>query len=144
MSKEGKDLFSAIEGMIDFGHFIPSSVIHQALGIAFPDVASKKEFDSLALMEMSAVDYVRNILLGRGMYIRGVHGGYRILSISENMEQVDQYMKSADRKLRRGIKLLKNSPKKPGEYPDQQEALAEMKRENISAYRNKIQITSGA
>lgn len=144
MSKEGKDLFSSIEGMIDFGEFIPSNVVHSAIGITYPEVASKKEYDALALLEMSAVDYVRNILLNRGMYIRGVSGGYRILSVSENMEQVDQYMKSADRKLRRGIKLLKNSPKKPGEYPDQQEARAEMKRESISDYRKKIQITSGA
>lgn len=138
MSKEGKELFSSIEGMIDFGAFIPSKTVHYALGIEYPEVASKKEYDALALQEMSAVDYVRNILLGRGMYIRSVSGGYRILSVSENIEQVDQYMTSADRKLRRGLKLLKNTPKKPGEYPDQQEAKAEMKRENISAHRSRI------
>lgn len=138
MSKEGKSLFEAIDPLIDFGAFIPSKVVHNALGITFPEVASKKEYDALALLEMSAVDYVRNVLLGRGMYIRGVSGGYRILSVSENIEQVDQYMTSADRKLRRGLKLLKNTPKKPGEYPDQQEAKAEMKRENISAHRSRI------
>lgn len=138
MSKEGKELFEAIDSLIDFGSFIPSKTVHEALGIVFPDVASKREFDALALQEMSAVDYVRNVLLGRGMYIRGVAGGYRILSVSENIEQIDQYMTSADRKLRRGLKLLKNTPKEAGKYPDQQEARAEMKRESISAHRNKL------
>lgn len=141
MSKEGKDLFEAIDSLIDFGEFIPSKVVHEALGIDYPEVASKREYDSLALQEMSAVDYVRNVLLGRGMYIRGVPGGYRILSVSENMEQIEQYMNSADKKLRRGLKLLKNTPKEAGKYPDQQEARAEMKRESISAHRNKLRAT---
>lgn len=143
-NRNGKELLAELEtgGHIDYGKFIPSDVVRDCLDLVYPEVATKREFDQLALTEMAAVDYVRNVLLGRGMYIKGESTGYRILHISENLGQVEFYMASADKKLARGLKLLKNSPREAGTYPDQQEARAEMKRENIRAHRQRHRPTA--
>ena len=140
-NRNGKELFAVLnqEGMIDFGKFIPASLVRETLDLEYPEVATKEVFDRLALTELAAVDYVRNILLGQGMYLMGVRDGYRILTVAENLGQIDQYMHSADRKLNRALKLLKNTPKEPGRYPDQQEARAEMKRDNIRDHRRRMQ-----
>ena len=139
--REGRELLAELESgnFIDYGVFIPVEFVRECLDLEYPETATKKEFDQLALKEMAAVDYVRNILLGRGMYIMGVNAGYRILTVSENLGQVEQYMSSADRKLARGLKLLKSTPRERGAYPDQTEARAEMKRENIRSHRSRHQ-----
>ena len=142
MSKrEGRELLAELEQnkFIDYGVFIPVEFVRDCLDLEYPETASKQVYDRLALQEMAAVDYVRNVLLGRGMYIMGVNAGYRILTISENVGQVEQYMSSADRKLARGLKLLKNTPRERGAYPDQAEARMEMKRENVRAHRQRHQ-----
>jgi hypothetical protein len=138
-NRSGKELLSELEtgNFIDYGTFIPAEFVRDCLELEYPEVAPKQVYDRLALQEMAAVDYVRNILLGRGMYIMGVAAGYRILTVSENIAQVEQYMTSADRKLARGLKLLKNSPRERGAYPDQAEARMEMKRENVRTHRQR-------
>ena len=139
--REGRELLADLESgnFIDYGVFIPAEFVRDCLDLEYPETATKKEFDQLALREMAAVDYVRNVLLGRGMYIRGVEGGYRILSVSENFEQVDLYMTSADRKLVRSLKLLRNTPREAGRHHDQAEVRAEMKRESVRAHRQRHQ-----
>lgn len=138
-NKEGRGLMEFLEdeSLLDYNTFISAEIVREQLGLEYPEVGTKREFDQLALQEMAAIDYCRNVLLGRGMYLRGVAGGYRILTISENMEQVELYMSSADRKIIRGLKLLKNTPREPGRYPDQQEVRAELKRESIRAHRQR-------
>jgi hypothetical protein len=137
--REGRELFAELEAgnMLDYGNFIPARIVRDCIGLDYPEVATKREFDQLGLREMAAIDYVRNILLGIGKYISAVSGGYRILTISENVEQVEQYMSSADRKLSRGLKLLKNTPRERGSYPDQAEARMELKREAVSRHRKR-------
>jgi len=138
-NKDGRGLLECLEGenLLDYNTFISAETVREYLGLEYPEVGTKKEFDQLALAEMAAVDYVRNVLLGRGMYIRGVAGGYRILTIGENLEQVELYMSSADRKIVRGLKLMRNTPREAGTYPDHQEVRAELKRENIRAHRQR-------
>lgn len=138
-NRNGRELLDELDtgGFLHYGKFIPVAVVRDCLDLEYPEVATKREFDQLALLEMAAVDYVRNVLLGRGMYIKGEAAGYRILHISENLAQVEQYMTSADKKLSRGLKLLKNTPREAGSYPDQTEVRAEMKRENIRAHRQR-------
>ena len=72
-NRNGKELLAELEmgGHIDYGKFIPSDVVRDCLDLVYPEVATKREFDQLALTEMAAVDYVRNVLLGCGMYIKG-------------------------------------------------------------------------
>jgi hypothetical protein len=125
------------ESLLDYNVFISAEIVRECLGLEYPEVGTKREFDQLGLAEMAAVDYCRNILLGRGMYLRQVQGGYRILTIGENVKQVDLYMDAAERKIRRGQKLLRNTPREVGAYPDQQEVRAELKREAIRAHRQR-------
>lgn len=138
MCKETHDeLFAAMESadLIDYGKFISGELVAEVLGIEYPETGTKKEFDDLSLRELGAIHYVRNILLGRGMYIKGVPGGYRILSIEENRAQVGLFHESADRKLRRAQKLLANTPRIPGERSDHIENRLELKRQEISKHR---------
>ena len=108
-----KELLSAMEnaGLCDYGCVISSEFVREAIGLSYPEVATKAEFDRLSLLELSATDYVRNVLLGRGMYLTYDRGDYRILLPSENEKQIESYISSADKKLSRALKLSKNTPK---------------------------------
>lgn len=112
MSKE-RELYTQLRdlGLLEYGEFIPSAAVHELLGIQMPTTATKEVFDAIALKELNAIDYVRNMLLSEGKYISGTAGGYRILLPSENQAQVELYMKAADRKLKRAGKLSRNTPK---------------------------------
>ena len=114
-------------GMFDYGAVIDRAFVHELLGLEMPDVASKAVYDRIAMLELQAMDYCRNILLGHGKYLAGIPSGYRVLLPSENKTQVDAYMESADRKLDRALKLSRNSSSATP-LPDQTEARIMMKR----------------
>ena len=107
-----KELLTALRerGLLEYGSVIKGEEVRDILGIEYPEVGTKKDFDEVALAELGAVDYVRNILLGEGKFIASHQGDYRILLPSENKRQVDAYMQQADRKLRRARKLSSNTP----------------------------------
>jgi hypothetical protein len=70
------------------------------------------------------------------MYLSAENGAYRILLPSENTYQIELYMRSADKKLSRALKLSRNTPKAKG--PDENSKLtvrATMKREDIKRHR---------
>ena len=107
-----KELLTTLRdrGLLEYGSVIKGEDVRDILGIEYPEVGTKKDFDEVALAELGAVDYVRNILLGEGKFIASHQGDYRILLPSENKRQVDAYMQQADRKLRRARKLSSNTP----------------------------------
>ena len=107
-----KDLLTTLRGrgLLEYGSVISGDDVREILGIEYPEFGTKKEFDEVALAELGAIDYVRNVLLGEGKFIASTHGDYRILLPSENKRQVDAYMQQADRKLRRAQKLSRNTP----------------------------------
>jgi len=74
--------------------------------------------------------------LGDGKYLAGDRGGYRILLPSENSKQVETYMRSADKKLNRALKLTRNTPKLDTVKQDNSAARIMMKRESIRSRIN--------
>lgn len=123
-------------GLTDYGSIIETSLVHHLLGIVQPHTASKAVFDRLAMIELSAIDYCRNVLLGQGKYLQGTPSGYRVLLPSENRVQIDAYMGSADRKLSRALKLSRNTPVEAIDRPDQTETRILMKQ---TSYRRGYQ-----
>lgn len=119
-----RDLHQALQaaGLLEYGSVIDGDRVREVLGLELPSTGTKAEFDRIALAELAAIDYVRNILLGQGRYLAGTPSGYRVLLPSENKAQVDLYIASADRKLNRALKLSRNTPKEVGAMPDQTEA----------------------
>lgn len=126
-----RDLFDELtqRGLTEYGSVISSEIIHTALGIKVPEVGTKAVFDRLALTELAAVDYVRNVLLGQGKYITSAPAGYRVLLPSENAKQVELYMASADKKLNRALKLHRNTPKEATAISDQTEVRIALKQQ---------------
>ena len=124
-----RDLYDQLRqgGMFEFGAVIPRTLVYELMGLTVPEVASRAVFDRIAMLELQAMDYCRNTLLGHGKYLAGTPTGYRVLLPSENKAQVDAYMESADRKLERALKLSRNSPK-ASHLPDQTEARIMMRR----------------
>ena len=123
------------QGYIEFGARVPGDLVRGLLNITYPESAPKKVYDSLALQELAAIDYIRNILLGKGMYLTGDGPDYRILTPAENVNQVENYMASSDKKLRRALKLSRNTPRCESFKPDQTQARIVMKRETIKQAR---------
>lgn len=115
-------------GLTEYGSIIESSLVHELLGIVHPETAPKAVYDRLAMIELAAIDYCRNVLIGHGKYLQGTASGYRVLLPSENKAQIDSYMGSADRKLSRALKLSRNTPGQLDTKPDQTEARILMKR----------------
>ena len=72
--------------------------------------ATRAEIQTASLAELVATDYMRSKLLNRGKYLKGERDSYRVLLPSENAGQVLAYMKAADGKLKRGLKLNRNTP----------------------------------
>lgn len=107
-----KSLYEAMkqQGLTEYGSVILGPWVQRVLDITYPAVGTRSEFEKLALQELNAIDYVRNILLNEGKYLRADNGNYRILLPSENAAQVEKYMGAADKKLNRAMKLYKNTP----------------------------------
>lgn len=110
--RKGKDLLSHMEaaGKTEYGSVITGNEVRMVLGITMPATASQRTYQDLALLELGAIDYVRNVLLGRGKYFGQHNGDYRVFLPSENAKQIRRYMEHADNKLKRGLKLWRNSP----------------------------------
>lgn len=109
---DNSDIISQLreEGLLEYGSVISGKKLRHTAGIEeieYP--AMKSEIEQQALQELSVVEYIRNKLLNEGKYIRGSRDSYRILLPSENAAQVLSYMKAADRKLKRGLKLNQNT-----------------------------------
>lgn len=107
-----KQLFDHLDGMslLEYGAVFPAELVRECIGITYPKVASRETFLTLELTELSAISYVRNKLLGQGKYLSRTGSDYRILLPSENAKQVERYLVSASGKLKRGLRLSKNSP----------------------------------
>jgi hypothetical protein len=123
------------DGLTEYGSIIPNELVYQLLKLQVPEVGTMKEFSAISLKVLAATDYVRNYLLGHGKYLLGTPSGYRILMPSENAEQVEAYMSSADGKLNRALKLSRNTPREPDEKADQIQARILMKKEGIRQRR---------
>jgi hypothetical protein len=118
-------------GLVEYGQTFTGDFVRDILGLQMPEVASKQTFDRIALTELAAVDYCRNVLLGEGKYLGQDGGGYRILLPSENAAQVERYVRNADGKLKRALKLSRNSPPLDTGPFDSQAARIMMKREGL-------------
>lgn len=131
-ARELLDYFRA-NNLDQYGSVIDSESVRGVLGIEVPEVATMATFQELSMQELSAVDYVRKVLLREGKYLAQTKGNYRILLPSENAAQVESYMTSADKKLKRALILSKNTPAdaKTMQHADQVQARIIVKRESI-------------
>ncbi len=127
------DIYAVLEeaGYFEYGAIIEGQTLRESFDIEeieYP--ALKREIDKQQLEELSVADYIRNKLLNEGKYFKQVRDHYRVLLPSENTAQVLSYMNSADNKLKRGLKLNKNTP---AQYKIHQndEVRAIMKQSNI-------------
>ena len=114
-NQQERDLMQFIRAnnLDEYGSVIMAEDVRSVLGIEMPEYGTKRDFDKAAMLELAGIDYCRNVLLGEGKYLAQTNGNYRILLPSENAEQVESYMRSADSKLKRGLKLHRNSAHHP-------------------------------
>ena len=98
-------------GLVRYGSVIPGELIRSMAGIELPEMGTREQFRDAALKELSVTDYIRGRLISRGMYLSAAKGDYRIITAGENQNQIASYMKSADSKLKRAIRLHDNTPK---------------------------------
>lgn len=138
----GKGLleFLVDSGAIEYGSVISGSTVRLFLGIKEPQGPISyqdaiKHSKEAALLELAAIDYVRNVLLGQGMYLGQDKGDYRIYLPSENAKQIEAYMGSADKKLRRALKLSRSTPKSDMVAVDNTDVRLLAKQEEIRRHR---------
>jgi len=112
MSNNFKDLygFMADNDLLEFGSVITGEMVLAALNISYPETGTKQEFNDLDLYVLSAVEYVRKVIVEDGKYLAQSGGNYRILLPSENAQQCAKYIKSAQKKLNKSLRLSKNTP----------------------------------
>jgi hypothetical protein len=118
-------------GWFEFGAMIEVSQYRDRFNIIYPDYGTKREYDKLELEELGVIDFIRSQLLNQGKYLKRDGAVYRILLPSENATQVQQLMGNADNKLKRAIKLAKNTPQNVNSIDIQVMVRASMKRESI-------------
>lgn len=113
--------------LTEYGSIIEATLVHELLGIEIPSYAAKSVYDQLSMMELAAIDYCRSALINNGKYLAGTPSGYRVLLPSENKNQINNYMASADRKLSRALKLNRNTPSEANLANDNTETRIVMK-----------------
>ena len=127
------DGFKILEetGFLDYGEGISGFDLREIFEIdeiEYP--AMKVDIDRQQLQELIVSDYIRNRLLNQGKYFKQTRDSYRVLLPSENAAQIISYMNSADNKLKRGLKLNKNTPPQY-KISSNDEVRAIMKKESI-------------
>ncbi len=113
MSKiSNKELYTNLKAhnYLDYGSVIPLELFRDLCGIDTILTGTKADFDSIALQELSYATYIRDKLLNEGKYLKGEKDSYRVLIPSENIGQVLSLINSASNKLKRGMKLNRNTP----------------------------------
>ena len=107
------DVFIELDkkGLLEYGSFIPGELLRELAGIDIPKIGTMSDFKEASLKELGVSDYIRAQLIKKGKYLAAVKGNYKVLMPSENEEQVRSYMKSADSKLKRAIRLHDNTPR---------------------------------
>ena len=138
----GKELLSYLrsKGLTDYGSVIPASEIQNVIGVEYPEIGTHQQFRDVDLQMLSVTDYVRNVLLGEGKAFTQYKGDYKILLPSENAKYIESYMNSADKKLKRALKLSRNQPIIETEKNKSESALITMKMQSIANERNKQKI----
>lgn len=66
-----KDLLSKLrdESLTEYGATFTGEMVREALGVEYPEYGTKKQFDDVVLVELSAIGYVRDILRKEGKHI---------------------------------------------------------------------------
>lgn len=118
-------------GYSAYGAEVPVETVQAFLGIEYPETASKKLYDTLTLIELGYIDYVRNMLLNDGKYLTNSRGVYRVLLPSENAAQVERYVSGASKRLNRALKLSKNTPAEYKKPNDDTVVRIELKKKSI-------------
>lgn len=123
--------------LLEYGSVIPVTLVHKALNIRMSTVMNIKKYEVLKLQEVAAIDYIRVHLLDEGKVLTKKGDRYVIPMPSENRTYVERYIRSADKKLRRSIKLSMNTP--PGDYKSLDTSLAEAvrKRQTLADVKRK-------
>jgi len=137
-TENGKELYAHLKskGLLEYGSVVTELEIQNFLGISYPEVGTHDQFKSLDLIMLAVTDYVRNILLGTGKAFIQSKGDYRVLLPSENAKYIEGYMKSADKKLQRALKLSKNQPATDIKQDDKTVQIM-LKKESIRKEREK-------
>jgi len=135
-----KDFYGILQenNWLEYGCVIPINDIYSLLNISYPETATRETFKELELFELAMTDYVRRQLLKEGKYFEKSGGSYRVLLPSENSKKIENFMTSADRKLRRARTLLRNTPHE--EKPEGFNSIAiriESKRNHIKDTQNR-------
>lgn len=96
-------------GLLDYGAVIPVDYFRDLCGIVVPESGTLEDFKAVQLEELSISDWIRGRLLNDGKYFKLCKDSYRVLLPSENAAQIAIYMSSADSKLKRALRLHKNT-----------------------------------
>lgn len=141
---DGERLWFAMQdaGLVKHGVLIEESFVRETLGIVIPETGSFKSFQRLALIELNAIDYVREQLLNLGMCMPKHDGVYRIPLPSENVVIVSNWIDAASRKLRRANKLRSNTDRTVAPEVDQTSARILMQQEAIADARKRVNLMS--
>jgi len=118
-------------GYTSYGAEVPVETVQAFLGLDYPEIAGKKVYDALTLIELGYIDYVRNMLLNDGKYLTNSRGVYRVLLPSENAAQVERYVSGASKRLNRALKLSKNTPAEYKKPNDDTAVRIELKKKSI-------------
>jgi hypothetical protein len=73
----------------------------------------RRALEEDSLVQLHILDWLRNKLLDRGMYLKQQSNSVRVLLPSENMEQVGKYFDGGMKKFRRAERLLATTSRSP-------------------------------
>lgn len=132
-NQEMREIFNDLleSKMFDWGNVIPEKDMLKILNIEKPLYGTYETFKEYELKVLSAIGFFRDQLINQGKYLAYDKGDYRVLLPNQNLKKIIGLYQSADRRLRKGIKLATKTQPKTKELDDIK-TLSILKRNSIS------------
>ena len=108
-------------------------MVREVLGVEYPEYGTKKQFDDVVLVELSAIGYVRDILRKEGKHIAQNAGIYRVCLPSENESIARSWECQADDRMKRAQQLRTFTPLDAYDAKTDRAVIVAMKRESLNS-----------
>lgn len=130
-----KDLLTKLrdESLTEYGSTFSGEMVREVLGVEYPEYGTKKQFDDVVLVELSAIGYVRDILRKEGKHIAQNAGIYRVCLPSENESIARSWESQADDRMKRAQQLRTFTPLDAYDAKTDRAVIVAMKRESLNS-----------
>lgn len=107
-----KTLYDTLDslGCFEYGGTFTREEVIGLLRVKYIKKGTRADFQTMDLAELAGVGYIRNVLINQGKWIKLTGDHYRVLTPSENADQIESFLSRGRRAFNKANKLAKSTP----------------------------------